>query len=120
MQCTQFDAVFMCMQLSPLSLFWIEGCGQIPYAMNWGDGFVVDDSIIKEHGITDPKPFFDAVLAKPYRDLVVLSPHYYPPSISLQHNKQVPSSPPCSSLDFSVYSLWLESLHHCREFDVHS
>ncbi|BDA45059.1 hypothetical protein COCOBI_06-5390 [Coccomyxa sp. Obi] len=77
--------------MSPLSLFWIEGCGQIPYAMNWGDGFVVDDRIIKEYGISDPKPFFDAVLTKPYRDLVVLAPHYYPPSISLQHKKQAPS-----------------------------
>ena len=94
--------------MSPLSLFWIEGCGQIPYAMNWGDGFVVDDRIIREHGITDPKPFFDAVLDKPYRELVVLSPHYYPPSISLQHNKQVPSFPLLNSLNLATYKFCLQ------------
>ena len=33
-------------------------------------------------GLTDPNPFFQALLRRPYLNNVVIAPHYYPPSIS--------------------------------------
>ena len=50
--------------------------------MCWGDGFVTNKSIIAANGLSDPNPFFQTLLTKPYLDNVVVSPHYYPPSIS--------------------------------------
>ena len=70
------------MQVSPTTLFFIEGGGQLPYSMCWGDGFVTNKSIIAANGLSDPNPFFQTLLTKPYLDNVVVSPHYYPPSIS--------------------------------------
>ena len=69
-------------QVSPTTLFFIEGGGQLPYSMCWGDGFVTNKSIIAANGLSDPNPFFQTLLTKPYLDNVVVSPHYYPPSIS--------------------------------------
>jgi hypothetical protein len=53
-------------------------------AMLAGDGFVTDNGLIAEFGLTDPKPILNQIQAAPYRDQVVISPHYYPPSISGQ------------------------------------
>ena len=69
-------------QVSPSTLFLIEGCGQLGVAMNWGDGYVTDSAIIKAAGLADPNPFFQALLSRPYLNNVVISPHYYPPSVS--------------------------------------
>lgn len=33
-------------------------------------------------GLSDPRPFFDALLEKPYRSRTILSPHVYPPSVT--------------------------------------
>ena len=33
-------------------------------------------------GCQIPNPFFQTLLSKPYLENVVISPHYYPPSIS--------------------------------------
>lgn len=74
-------------QVSPTTLFFVEGCGQLGYAMCWGDGFVTDPATISAFGLTDPKPFLNAVLTRPYANQVVISPHYYPPSISGQTSK---------------------------------
>jgi len=38
--------------------------------------------VIQANGISDPNAFFTALVAKPYVGNVVISPHYYPPSIS--------------------------------------
>ena len=76
-------------QVSPNTLFFIEGCGQLGYSMCWGDGFVTDPGTIAQFGLTDPKPFFNTVLTRPYANQVVISPHYYPPSISGQTFKCV-------------------------------
>ena len=73
--------------MSPTTLFFIEGCGQLGYSMCWGDGFVTDPAVIAQFGLTDPKPFFNTVLTRPYVNQVVISPHYYPPSISGQTMK---------------------------------
>lgn len=70
------------MQVSPTTLFLVEGCGQLGVAMCWGDGFITDHNIIAQTGISDPNPFFQTLLGKPYLDNVVISPHYYPPSVS--------------------------------------
>ena len=52
--------------------------------MNWGDGYATDPAVVAAGGVQSAAPFFDAVLSKPYKDRVVLAPHIYPPSISLQ------------------------------------
>lgn len=62
--------------------FLIEGTGQTAWNMNWGDGFVTDPNIIRENGISDPRPFFDKLVKKPYVHRVIISPHIYGPSIS--------------------------------------
>ena len=69
-------------QISPTTLFFIEGGGQLPYSMCWGDGFVTDPNIISANGLSDPNSFFQTLLTKDYLNNVVIAPHYYPPSIS--------------------------------------
>ncbi|BDA41281.1 probable endoglucanase E1 [Coccomyxa sp. Obi] len=71
-------------QVSPSTLYYIEGCGQLAYAMCWGDGFVTDPYLIQNFGLTDPRPFLNTLQTKSYKNQVVISPHYYPPSISGQ------------------------------------
>ena len=39
-------------------------------------------TVIQANGISDPNAFFTALVSKPYVGNVVISPHYYPPSIS--------------------------------------
>ncbi len=63
--------------------------------MCWGDGFVTDPGVIAQYGLTDPNPFFNTVLTRPYANQVVISPHYYPPSISGQTMKYADLSPAC-------------------------
>ena len=75
------------MQVSPTTLFFIEGCGQLGFSTCWGDGFVTDPVLIAQYGLTDSKPFLNAALTRPYANQVVISPHYYPPSISDQTSK---------------------------------
>ena len=50
--------------------------------MCWGDGFITDRQTIDSTGTSDPNPFFLQLITKPYVYNVVISPHYYPPSIS--------------------------------------
>lgn len=80
--CHSFSWVPFYMQISPTTLFFVEGGGQLPYSMCWGDGFVTDPAIIAANGLSDPNLFFTTLLNKPYLNNVVISPHYYPPSIS--------------------------------------
>lgn len=70
------------MQVSPTTLFLIEGCGQLGQALNWGDGYITDATLIAISDITDPNPFFTTLLGKPYLNNVVIAPHFYPPSVS--------------------------------------
>ncbi|CAL5222694.1 g5095 [Coccomyxa viridis] len=70
-------------QISPTTLFLIEGTGQSwSGAMCWGDGFITDRKKIDASGMSDPNPFFLQLITKPYVYNVVIAPHYYPPSIS--------------------------------------
>lgn len=48
-----------------------------------GNGLVTDASIIASTGISDPNPFFQEMLSKPYVDQLVAIPHVYGPSVSL-------------------------------------
>ena len=71
------------LQISPTTLFFIEGTGQSwSGAMCWGDGFITDRQKIDSTGTSDPNPFFLQLITKPYVYNVVIAPHYYPPSIS--------------------------------------
>lgn len=85
------DALY---QVYPQFLFFIEGTGQGGINANWGDGFATDPELIKKCGLSDPNPFFQALLHKPYADQVVISPHIYPPSVTY------------ASQDFKGSDLW--------------
>lgn len=75
------DAIWSMTPDAPI--FVVEGAGQGAYAgLNWGNGFVTDNDIIKEFGIHDANPFFTTLLTKPYLNNVVISPHLYGPSVS--------------------------------------
>ena len=66
------------------AVFAIEGTGQSGLNANWGDGFATTK--ISELGLSDPRPFFNALLRKPYADRVILAPHVYPPSVTNNDN----------------------------------
>jgi hypothetical protein len=74
-------------QVSNSTLFLIEGCGQLGMAMNWGDGYITDASLIRIGGLSDPNPFFTTLLDRPYLNNIVIAPHYYPPSVSAVTSK---------------------------------
>ena len=90
------------MQISPTTLFFVEGGGQLPYSMCWGDGFVTDPAIIAANGLSDPNLFFTTLLSKPYLNNVVISPHYYPPSISQAKTG-------CAKLPVPHFHVWCAS-----------
>jgi Cellulase (glycosyl hydrolase family 5) len=73
------DALY---QVIPEALFFVEGTGQGGIGANWGDGFVTDATLISQNGLSDPNPFFQTLLTKPYVNQVVISPHVYPPSVT--------------------------------------
>jgi aryl-phospho-beta-D-glucosidase BglC (GH1 family) len=75
---------------SPASLMLIEGTGQLgTVAMNWGDGFATQPAVVKAGGVDDARPFFASLARKPYLSNVVISPHYYPPTISTHREPEV-------------------------------
>jgi hypothetical protein len=65
-------------------LYIIEGTGQSAAKANWGDGFITNQTTIKEFGgkVSDATPFFEAAVAKPWINQAVLAPHIYCPSSS--------------------------------------
>lgn len=73
------DAIYA---VNPDVLFLIEGTGQGGIDANWGDGFATDPQLIQQYGLSDPNPFFKAVVKKEYANQVVVSPHVYPPSVT--------------------------------------
>ncbi len=68
--------------VNPHALFLLEGTGQGGIGANWGDGFATDPTLISQNGLSDPRPFFNSLLQKPYLNQVVISPHVYPPSVT--------------------------------------
>jgi hypothetical protein len=68
-------------------LFLVEGAGQGNLGKNWGDGTAADPTVISSRGLSDPNPFFSALLQKPYLSQVIIGPHVYPPSISMAQDE---------------------------------
>ncbi|KAF8055094.1 SYT1 [Scenedesmus sp. PABB004] len=64
-------------------MFFFEGTGQNMFGLNWGNGFITNMDIINGRGLSDPNPFFAALVRKPYADRTVITPHIYPPSITM-------------------------------------
>lgn len=56
----------------------MQGTGQKTNGANPGDGLATDSKLIRQRKMQDPNPFFKALLRKPYRHNVVVSPHFYP------------------------------------------
>lgn len=48
-----------------------------------GNGFVTDPTVIAQNGFSDPNPFFQQLMTKPYLNNVIISPHLYGSSVSL-------------------------------------
>lgn len=68
-------------------VYALEGTGQSSMFVNWGDGFYSDSKErIDQLGMSDPIPFFDALMDKPYKTRVVLSPHVYPASVTFTYD----------------------------------
>jgi hypothetical protein len=49
------------------TIFFIEGAGQSHFDIAWGNGFVTNSTIINQLWLSDPNPFFRALLGKAYR-----------------------------------------------------
>jgi hypothetical protein len=58
-------------QMTPRQvLFMFEGTGQNILGLSWGNGFVTDINVINSRGLSDPNPFFQRLLSRPYVDKV--------------------------------------------------
>ena len=68
-------------EANPHTLFVVQGCGQPGVAKNWGDGLATDAALLARFNASDPRPFFEALVKRPYVHNVVLGPHVYPPSV---------------------------------------
>lgn len=78
---TAMDALWAMTPGAPI--FFVEGGGQTGLkGVNWGNGFATDKEAIARLGLSDPNPFFERLLQKPYRRSVVISPHVYGPSVT--------------------------------------
>ena len=44
----------------------LQGGGQQALGTNWADGFASDPALLQGLGLSDPRPFFDALERKPY------------------------------------------------------
>jgi len=78
---TAMDALWAMTPGAPI--FFVEGGGQTGLrGVNWGNGFATDRAAIARSALSDPNPFFERLLAKPYRRSVVISPHVYGPSVT--------------------------------------
>jgi hypothetical protein len=81
-------------------LFLVQGNGQPGLAKNWGDGLATDPVLVSGLGLSDPNPFFQALLQKPYLEQVVMAPHVYPPSVTKAWSATAVGAPsqdsPCS------------------------
>ena len=77
--------------IDPGVLFMLEGTGQADKypGMAWGNGFITDPNLIMQYNLSDPRSFFENIIAVP--DLAartILSAHFYGPAITVS-----PSNP---------------------------
>ena len=63
-----------------LSIFWFWS--QSWSATRYHHFVLCGRELIKERGLSDPNWFFQTLLDKPYLNNVIISPHYYPPTVS--------------------------------------
>lgn len=78
------DAIYA---VSPTTLLLVEGVAKGgDLGVNWGDGYITDYDVIRNKGLTDPNPFFNALMGKDYLKNVALTPHMYPPTITKNTN----------------------------------
>lgn len=56
--------------INPDALFTIKGADQSIYAMNGGQGFVTDQTLVAETQSSNPNAFFRTLLAKSYANQV--------------------------------------------------
>ena len=85
----------------------LQGCGQAQAGLvdNWGDGFITDPAVLAAApGASDPNPFFQSLMGKPYLNQVVIAPHVYPPSIT--NNLKLPASGPELYMRLSRWGQW--------------
>ena len=68
------DAMDALYSIDSSAMFFVEGCGQGGLGACWGDGFCTDGATIAQDGLSDPRPFFDALLSKPYVSQASRSP----------------------------------------------
>ncbi len=95
----------------------MEGAGQGAIGKNWGDGIATDPQIISSRGLSDPNPFFSALLQKPYIDQIIIGPHVYPPSISMAQEETSVSSlcvPTISLMAAQCFSAHAYNLQGCQ------
>ena len=84
-----------------------QGCGQAQAGLvnNWGDGFITDPAVLAAApGASDPNPFFQSLMGKPYLNQVVIAPHVYPPSIT--NNPKLSASGPELYMRLSRWGQW--------------
>ena len=74
--------------MNPDQLFMVEGLAQQGLAVCWGDGFSTDSAALsKFSNVQTAASFFDAVMDKPYLGNLIISVHYYGPSISTNKDR---------------------------------
>ena len=74
--------------MNPDQLFMVEGLAQQGLAVCWGDGFSTDQGQLSRFSNTETAAtFFDGLLNKPYLNNVIISVHYYGPSISTNRDR---------------------------------
>lgn len=49
------------------SLYAIEGLGQTSLGTNWGDGLATNPAYLSGTSASDPSPFFQQLMTKPFK-----------------------------------------------------
>ena len=66
-------------------LFALQGAAQQTIVGTcWGDGFATDPAAVAA-GVSNPRQFFELLMAKPYHGQVAISPHVYGPAGVCKH-----------------------------------
>ena len=77
--------------------------------MAWGNGFTIDQTLIRQYNLSDPSGFFEDISAVPtLANRTILSPHVYGPNITVRAH---------SSQGRSTKCMWL-MLQADRQSDV--
>ncbi len=74
------------MASSPASLRTQQLCR----ARGWLTGGRPRRELIRERNLSDPNWFFQTLLHKPYLNNVIISPHFYPPTVSKSKSQCAP------------------------------